>query len=81
MEHFADITHQKQSSEVAQIAKEFFYAYCFGIKGEVFPQIFIQFCHVVVHVGQLFVLLSGTLSKAVRFCQGKLLKCSANKGI
>lgn len=68
VEDFADITHQKQSSEVAQITEEFFYAYCFGIKGKVFSQVLIQLSHVVVHVGQFFILLSGTLSKAVRFC-------------
>lgn len=61
-------THQKQSSKVAEITKKFFYAHCLRVKDEVFSEILIELDHVVVHGGQFFILVSGTLCKTVALC-------------
>lgn len=59
-------TYHEEHAEVGQFSEEFFHTDRVGVKGEITSYILIQLLHVLVHGGQLFILLPGMLAEAVR---------------
>lgn len=59
-------TYHEEHAEVGQFSEEFFHTDRVGVKGKKTAYIFIQLLHVLVHGGQFFILLPGTLAEAVR---------------
>lgn len=59
-------TYHEEHAEVGQFSEEFFHTDRVGVKGKITAYIFIQLLHVLVHGGQFFILLPGTLAEAVR---------------
>lgn len=59
-------TYHEEHAEVGQFSEEFFHTDRVGVKGKITAYTFIQLLHVLVHGGQFFILLPGTLAEAVR---------------
>lgn len=59
-------THHEQDAEVGQISEEILHADGVGVKGEIAADVLVELLHVLVHGGQLFILLPSMLAEAVR---------------
>lgn len=59
-------TYQEEDAEVGQLSKEILHADWVGVKGEITAYALVELLHVLVHRGQLFILLPGMLGEAVR---------------
>lgn len=59
-------THQEEDAEVGQISKEVLHADRVRVKGKEIAEALVELLHVLVHHGQLFILLPGMLAEAVR---------------
>lgn len=64
-------THQEEDAEVGQISKEVLHADRVRVKGKEIAEAFVELLHVLVHHGQLFVLLPGMLAEAVRRAESR----------
>lgn len=64
-------THQEEDAEVGQLSKEVLHADRVRVKGEETAEAFVELLHVLVHHGQLFVLLPGMLAEAVRRAESR----------
>lgn len=73
-------THQEEDAEVGQISKEVLHADRVWVKGKEIAEALVELLHVLVHHGQLFVLLPGMLAEAVRRTESrkKEVVCTAN---
>lgn len=65
-EDFPCATHHEEGAEVGQISKEILHADGVGVKGKEVAEAFIELLHVLVHHGELFILLPGMFAEAVR---------------
>lgn len=64
-------THQEEDAEVGQISKEVLHADRVRVKGKEIAEAFVELLHVLVHHGQLFILLPGMLAEAVRRAESR----------
>lgn len=58
-------THQKEEAEVGQVSEEVLHAEDLRVEGKITTRVLVELLHVLVHDGQLLVLLPRMLAEAV----------------
>lgn len=59
-------THHEEDAEVGKISKEILHAQRVGVKSEVAAGVLVELLHVLVHGGELLILLTRMFAEAVR---------------
>lgn len=69
-------THHEEDAEVGQFSKEILHADRVRVKGKIAAYALEELLHVLVHGGQLFILLPGMLAEAVRRTESRNKKAN-----